>query len=143
MIMDGRDVAIATPERNGDGSWTSSVITCGEPEAGPAPIDGVLDCTGGLEWIEQSDGEGSVPGSPIPEDAVRAVLEPYQQSFGGEIVMIDQTTGSLVAAEREQVVARATEVVPAGGWVVDSGASCSLNSHGWVAEHPMTVLTYR
>lgn len=115
---------LAQTERNGDGSWTASVITCGEPETGPAPIDGVLDCTRGDDWIEQAGIDGSVPGFPSPEDALRGVLEPYQQRFGGEIIMIDGTTGSLVPAEREQVVARATEVVPAGGWVVSTTTWC-------------------
>ncbi|HET7846089.1 MAG TPA: hypothetical protein VFL72_01270, partial [Acidimicrobiia bacterium] len=42
VIVEGRDVATALPERNGDGTWTASVTTCGDPDTGPAPIDGAL-----------------------------------------------------------------------------------------------------
>lgn len=122
VILDGRDVAIAQPERNGDGSWTATLITCGEPETGPAPIDGVLDCADEREWIEQAGVDGTVPGLPSPEEAVREVLGPYQQSSGGEIVL-DGNTGSLVVEDREQVVVRAIEV-PAGGWGVETTTWC-------------------
>jgi len=44
-VVDGRDVAVAVVEQNGDGSWVShDVRVCGEPDTGSAPIDGRLDC---------------------------------------------------------------------------------------------------
>ena len=45
VVLDGRDVAIAYPEIDGTGTWVvHDVRTCGEPETGPAAIDGGLDC---------------------------------------------------------------------------------------------------
>jgi hypothetical protein len=123
VIVEGRDVAIALPEQDGGGSWAASVTTCGDPETGPAPIDGVLDCADDRQWIEQAGIDGSIPGLSSADAALREVLEPYQERLGGEITTVDESTGSLVVEQREQIVATAIEV-PAGGWVVSTTTWC-------------------
>ena len=123
-VMDGRDVAVAVVEQNGDGTWvTHDVSICGEPDTGAAPIDGTLDCANGYRWVMQAGIDPSVPGEPTPEEALRFALEPFQKRYGGEIVFVDEDTASLVVQQRERVTANAVEV-PAGGWAVSSVEGC-------------------
>lgn len=123
-VIEGNEIAIAFPEREGDGGWVvTDVHVCGEPESGPAEIDGSIDCPGDTFWTQQAMLDTETPGENTPEEAVRHGLEPYVERNGGEITMIDEDTGSLVVDEREQVVAYASEA-PAGGWVATTMTGC-------------------
>jgi hypothetical protein len=123
-VQDNRDVAIAYPEVEGNGTWVvHDVQVCGEPEMGPAPIDGTLDCANEASWVIQASFDPDIPGDPNPDDAVLEALGPYQDARGGEIVFIDENTASLVVEDREQVVASAI-AVPAGGWAVSTVSGC-------------------
>lgn len=123
-VVDGNEVAIGIPERGGDGKWVvADVQVCGEPETGPADIDGSLDCAGEMVWTEQAMFDVDTRGEATPELAVRLDLDRHRERLGGEIVLIDDNTGSLVVDEREQVVAFAT-AAPAGGWVVATTMGC-------------------
>jgi len=123
--LDGRDVAVAVPEQNGDGSWVvHDVRTCGDPSTGPAPIDGGLDCVDDYSWLEHGDFASDVVGSPSPAEALRASLQPFAVRHGGEIVLVRDVVGSLIIDDREQVVSRA-EKVPGGGWVVSTIMTCA------------------
>jgi hypothetical protein len=123
-VEDGRDVAIAYPEVEGDGAWVvHDLQVCGQPDTGPAPTDGSLDCANEAYWIVQGSFDPDIPGDPSPEDAVLERLQAYQDAHGGEIVFIDDNTASLVIDRREQVVATAIEV-PAGGWAVSTVSGC-------------------
>ena len=122
-VVDGRDVAVVVPELNGDGSWfISNVSLCGDPDVGPAEIDGQLDCAYDESWIEQGSFDPDIPGDATAEEAIQASLAPHQERYGGEII-VNETTGSIVVDGREQVVALATEV-PAGGWAVATVSGC-------------------
>ena len=125
VVQDGRDVAVifGGPEGEGDEWVVHDVRTCGELETGPAPIDGELDCATEIEWSMIATLDPTIPGLPSAEEALRSALEPYAQRNGGEIVVIDDSTGSLVVEQREQVVVGSSEV-PAGGWAVSSWAGC-------------------
>ena len=123
-VNDGRHVAIAYPQRNGDGTWTvHDVRVCGEPDVGPAPLDGSLDCANDVRWGFQGSRDPNSPGHPTPEEAVLEIMQPYQDQHGGELVFIDDNTGSLVVDDREQVVARA-DAISAGGWFVSGVSGC-------------------
>ena len=123
-VIDGRDVAIAYPERNGDGRWTvHAVSTCGPPKTGPAPIDGQLDCANDAGWGQTGSIDPTVPGLPTADEAVLAIIEPFADRHGGELVVIGEGVTSLVVDGREQVVVTAVEV-DAGGWVVTSVSGC-------------------
>jgi hypothetical protein len=123
-VVDGRDVAIAYPERNGDGRWTvHAVSTCGPPVTGPAPLDGSLDCANDAGWGQQGSIDPTVPGLPTPGDALLSALQPFLDKHGEKYVSIGEGTASIVVDDREQVVAVATEV-DAGGWVVTSISGC-------------------
>jgi ABC-type glycerol-3-phosphate transport system substrate-binding protein len=97
------------------------VSGCGGQD--PAPADGEPDCETELTWSE----EGSVPegtaGLADPGDAVEAYLSPFIENHGGEVVMVNETQGSLVVDGQEVVVGIATES-PAGGWLVLTGLGC-------------------
>lgn len=124
-VIEGREVAIAVPEQEGDGGWVvADVRVCGQPDIGPAQVDGSIDCAGDSYWDQQAMLDSETPGLDRPEEAIELALEPYLQGNDGEIVMIDENTGSLVVDDREQVVANATEV-PAGGWAVSAMTGCS------------------
>ena len=123
-VVDGNEVAIGIPERGGDGDWVvADVQVCGEPDTGPARVDGSLDCVGEMVWTEQAMLDTDARGEDTPELAVRLDLDRHRERYGGEVAMIDENTGSLVVDEREQVVAFATEA-PAGGWVVATTMGC-------------------
>lgn len=123
-VVEGNEIAIAVPEQEGDGGWVvADVRICEEPESGPAEIDGSIDCPGDTFWTQQAMLDTETPGEDTPEEAVRLGLEPYAERNGGEIMMIDESTGSLVVDEREQVVAYADEA-PAGGWVATTMTGC-------------------
>ncbi|MEX0797026.1 MAG: hypothetical protein WD274_10055 [Acidimicrobiia bacterium] len=123
-VENGRDVAIAYPEVEGDGAWVvHDVQVCGEPDTGPAPTDGSLDCVNEASWIMQASFDPEIPGDPNPGDAALKMLQAYQDGHGGEIVFIDDNTASLLIDDREQVVATAIEV-PAGGWAVSTVSGC-------------------
>jgi len=123
-VLDGSDVAIALAELNGDGTWVvQDVQTCGEPETGPAEIDGELDCASDSSWGMMGAIDPTIPGVATSEEAVRSSLEWYADRYGGEIVLIGDGVGALVVDQREQVVARAIEVA-AGGWVVTTLLGC-------------------
>ena len=125
VVIDGRDVAVAYPEINGDGTWTvHDVRTCGEPDTGPSTIDGEIDCATEFGWTIQGSIDPNIPGeASSPEEAIRATLERYAGRHGGDIALVGMTVGSLVVQQREVVVARATEV-PAGGWVTITIVGC-------------------
>lgn len=123
MVGD-RDLAIALPERNGDGTWVvSGVLFCAEPSTGPASIDGVLDCAGILTWTMQPGYAPDVPGVASPEEALEQALAGRGALLGGELVPIDATTASIVVDGREVAVARVGEV-PAGGWAANVVRGC-------------------
>lgn len=110
-VLDGRDVALAVPEQNGDGTWiVHDVKTCGEPSTGPAPIDGELDCANDFMWIEQAAVEPGATGEATSQKALQMALNPFQQEHGGEILELGGDLGSLVVEGREQVVARVSEL---------------------------------
>jgi hypothetical protein len=122
--LNGREVATAVPELGGDGVWVvQDVQTCGTPETGPAAIDGVLDCANEYRWSMQAGIDPTIPGVPTPEEAITQMLEGFKDRYGGEIVLVDDLTGSLVVNSREQVVTTASES-PAGGWTVLGAAGC-------------------
>ena len=124
VVLDGRDAAIAYPELEGTGAWVvHDVRTCGEPETGPAAIDGELDCANESRWSIQASLDPTIPGFPSAEEAVRSSLEPYAQRHGGEIILVEDQIGSLVVQQREQVIAHSIEA-PAGGWAVTTLAGC-------------------
>jgi len=123
-VENGRDVAIAYPEVEGDGAWVVyDVQVCGEPDTRPAPTDGSLDCANEAGWNMQASFDSDIPGDPNPEDAALKMLQAYQDAHGGEIVFIDDNTASLVVDDREQVVVTAVEV-PGGGWAVSTVSGC-------------------
>jgi hypothetical protein len=123
-VLDGSDVAIALAELNGDGTWVvQDVQTCGEPETGPAGIDGELDCANESSWVMTGTIDPTLPGVATAEEAVSSSLDWYAERYGGEIVIVSEGVGSLVVDRREQVVARAVEV-SAGGWVVTTVLGC-------------------
>ncbi|MFV2000733.1 MAG: hypothetical protein ACC654_10265, partial [Acidimicrobiia bacterium] len=95
-VLDGEDVAIAFPELNGDGTWVvHDVQTCGEPESGPAGIDGELDCATDSSWVMQGSIDPTIPGLPSAEEAVRSSLDWYAERYGGDIVVVSDGVGSL------------------------------------------------
>jgi hypothetical protein len=125
VVVDGRDVAVAYPEVEGTGAWVvQSVQVCGEPETEAALIDGELDC---INDDTEFSMQGSVPpdatGPPTPEEELRMFLSQWRNEYGGEIVVVGETTGSLVVDGREQVVAHASPA-PAGGWNVLTTLFC-------------------
>ena len=95
-VIDGRDVAIAYPERNGDGRWTvGGVSTCGPPRTGP-PLDGNLDCANESGWGQQGLINPTIPGLPTPGEALQSALDPFLERHGGEIVEVREGVASLV-----------------------------------------------
>ncbi len=123
-VLDGRDVAIAYPERNGDGRWTvHAVSTCGPPVTGPANPDRSLDCANDFSWGESVSIDPTVPGLPTSDAALRSALGPFLDQHGGQYVVVGEGVASLVLEDREQVVAIATEV-DAGGWAVLQISGC-------------------
>ena len=67
-VENGRDVAIAYPEVEGDGAWVVyDVQVCGEPDTGPAPTDGSLDCANEAGWNMQASFDPDIPGDPNPK----------------------------------------------------------------------------
>ena len=122
--LDGRDVAIAYPEVDGTGTWVvHDVRTCGEPETGPAVIDGKLDCSSDISWSVQGSVREDTAGSPTPQVELEQSLSPYLARHGGEVVVVEDQIGSLVVEGREVVVSIATEA-PAGGWIVLTTGGC-------------------
>ncbi len=90
-------MAIAYAEIDGTGTWVvHDVRTCGEPETGPAAIDGGLDCASESRWNIELTLDPTIPGLPKAAEAIRSALEPYVDRHGGEIVLIGDSTGSLV-----------------------------------------------
>ena len=85
--------------------------------------DGELDCESDQGWTEEGSVTEDTRGLGSPEAAVEAYLTPFLETHGGEIVMVDFSTGSLVVAEAEVVRGVATEL-PAGGWLVLTGSGC-------------------
>ena len=123
-MIDGRDIAIAYPERNGDGQWTvHAVSACGPPMTGPAQLDGSLDCANDAGWGQEGSIDPTVPGLPRPGDALLSALQPFLDKHGGGFVPTGEGVASVVVDDREQVVAVAIEV-DAGGWVVTSISGC-------------------
>lgn len=87
------------------------------------PIDGQLDCETDFPWTESGSVQEGAPGFADPRRAVEEYLTPFQDNHGGEVVVLDEHTGSLVLAKREVVVGIAEEA-PAGGWLVLTGRGC-------------------
>ena len=124
IVVDGREVALALPERNGDGSWVvHDVRVCGAANTLPAAIDGSLDCASDVMWGMQGSPDPSVPGEVSAAEAVNAALETYQTQLGGEIRFQPPSAGTLIIDQREQIVVRASKV-PAGGWSVMNAEGC-------------------
>jgi len=124
-VEDGHDLAVVTPEQNGDGRWViHGASVCGAPQAGPAPIDGEIDCANGSSWFQQATFDPTIAGLASAKEALRQALRPYEEEYGGAITILDETVGSLVVDHREHVVAIATEV-PAGGWAVGTVTGCN------------------
>lgn len=122
--LGGRDVALAIPEREGDGRWTvTALVVCGLPAAGPAEIDGSLDCSDDTGWSIEGMIDSSIPGAESAQTALLEALAPYKGRHGGEVVLRGESGGSLVVGQSEQVVASAFEV-DAGGWIVASISGC-------------------
>lgn len=118
VVVDGREVAVAIPERDGTGDWVvHDVRVCGEPRTGSTSIDGNLDCESDIEFSMQGSVMPDTQGSPTPAAELGSFLSQWVSRYGGEIVIVDNTKGSLVVEGREMVVAFATPA-PAGGWVV-------------------------
>ena len=86
-------------------------------------IDGKLDCASDLEFSMQGSFPADAVGLPTPEEALQEFLSQWRSKYGGEIVLVDEGTGSLVVDSREQVVARAIRA-PAGGWLVVTTLFC-------------------
>jgi hypothetical protein len=123
-VLDDRDVAIAYPERNGDGGWiVHAVSTCGPSLTGPAGFDGELDCANDSSWSQQGSIDPTIPGLPTVELALRDAIQPHLERHRGTFARIREAVGSLVMEDREQVVALASEV-DAGGWVVTTLKGC-------------------
>ena len=123
-VLDGRDVAIAYPEGNGDGRWTvHAVSTCEAPRTGPVPIDGRGDCANDFSWSEQGLIDPTIPGLPTAEEALMAALGPFLERHGGIFVMTGENWASMVIDGREQVLAQVVEV-DAGEWVATLLAGC-------------------
>ncbi len=123
-VVDGNEIAIAVPEREGDGGWVvAAVQECGRPDIGPAEIDGSIDCAGETVWTQQASLDSETPGEETPEEAIRLALEAYLSGSGGEVVMVESIIGSVVVDEREHIVAFATES-PAGGWIASTLIGC-------------------
>lgn len=123
-VLDGRDVAIAYPERNGNGRWTVHAVSrCGAPRNGAAPVDRRLDCVNDVSWGQQGVVDPTIPGLPTADGALMAALEPFLEQHGGTIVSTDEHHASIVINDREQVWARVIEV-EAGGWVATTFAGC-------------------
>ena len=85
--------------------------------------DGQLDCVDDSEWTEQGQVPEGTVGLDSQKAAAEAYLTPFMEQHGGEIVMVDLTTGSLVLDSREVVWGSAHEM-PAGGWLVLTGVGC-------------------
>lgn len=124
VIESNREIAVATPEQNGDGTWVvHDVQACGAPKASPAVVDGVLDCVSDRIWSEQATFALGAKGELDAQVAIAAALKPFNDRYGGEVVFHDTGTGSLVVGGREQVQARAS-AVPAGGFLIDVVQHC-------------------
>lgn len=95
------------------------VASCGAP----FPIDGELDCETEFPWTESGSVPEGTPGFGDSALAIEEYLSPFQDNHGGELVTIDEVTGSLVLDSREVVVGVATEA-PSGGWLVLIGKGC-------------------
>lgn len=123
-VIDGREVAIAYPEQEGDGGWVvTNLAVCGEPDIGPADIDGRMDCPSDAGWGQTGSIDPDAVGEATAELAIRLSLRRYADRLGGTITMTGQANGSLVIEQREIVVASALQT-SGGGWVVDSVAGC-------------------
>jgi hypothetical protein len=117
IVESGREIAIATPEMDGDNTWVvHDLQACGAPKTTPAVIDGVLDCVSDRTWQENLDFAADTKGSPTAHAALTAALKPFNDRYGGEIVL-HGGTGTLVVDAREQVLARASSA-PAGGFLI-------------------------
>ncbi|MEE8599445.1 cell wall-binding repeat-containing protein [Euzebya tangerina] len=94
-----------------------------EVEAVDQPRDGYLDrCAGGSWGIDGLLDQGGAY-APDAETVLREQLEPYRDTYGGEIVIsADGTRATLVLRGKEVVQANATG--RGGGWAVDSVAGC-------------------
>ena len=124
VVVDGRDVAVAIPEREGTGDWVvHDVRVCGNPRTGPSSIDGNLDCESDIEFSMQGSVAPDTQGSPTPAEELESFLAQWGSRYGGEIVIVDDTKGSLVVEGHEKVVAFATPA-PAGGWIVLTTLYC-------------------
>jgi hypothetical protein len=117
IVESGREIAIATPEMDGDNTWVvHDLQACGAPKTTPAVIDGVLDCVSDRTWQENLDFPTDTKGSPTAQAALTAALKPFIDRYGGEVVL-NGGTGTLVVDAREQVLARASSA-PAGGFLI-------------------------
>lgn len=122
-VVDGLEVARALPEQNGDGSWVvHDVTTCGEPDSGPAEIDGELDCASDGQWFMQGEVDPDAVGLSSPELAALQMIEQFQRIHGGQIDQIEDLW-VLVLDGREQVKMRPREL-ESGGWLVTSVTAC-------------------
>lgn len=95
------------------------LISCGAV----IPINGELDCQTDFSWTESGSVPDDAPGFADPTRAIEEYLSPFRDNHGGEVVLVNEHTGSLVLAKREVVVGIA-EKAPAGGWLVLTGRGC-------------------
>jgi hypothetical protein len=125
VAVDGdREIASATPEKNGDDTWVvHDVQACGAPKTTPAAIDGALDCVSDRTWQEIIDYAPDAEGKPTARDAVVEALKPFNDHYAGEVVLNGTGTGSLVVGGREQVLVHAS-AAPAGGFLVSLIEHC-------------------
>lgn len=123
-VKDDKDIAIAIPEQNSDDTWVvTNVDVCGIPVTAAAPLDGVLDCVDAGDWSFQGSLESSATGVETAELALTDALGPFAEEFGGEIVVVSPTGGSLVINQRELVIVEANELDD-GTWAVLGGVGC-------------------
>jgi len=91
---------------------------------GRSAIDGTLDCGADEQRFSAvAEIDVNAPGLPSPE-ALEAGLRSYITGPEDEIVVIDETTASLVVRGRERVVGVATQV-GAGVFVMTSATGCA------------------
>lgn len=124
VVVLGREVAVAIPEREGSGDWVvHDVRMCGNPRTGSSVINGKLDCESDVEFSVQGSVLPDAQGPPTPAAALESFLAELVSRYGGEMAIVDDATGSLVVEGRETVVAFATPA-PAGGWIVLTALHC-------------------
>ena len=112
-------------EQDGDGLFMAGheVLSCFPVGDGLPAIDGELDCADDYRWGMQPAIDPEAEFAESAEAALAYFWDEMTARYGGEVVMVDEFTFSLVLFDREQVVARAGEVSP-GRWAFSSAEGC-------------------